>query len=113
MARRTMVVLTDDVDGSEAVETVVFGLDGVQYEIDLSEANAAALRRAAGLYIENGRRTGGRRGTPAATVAASAPRTSGVNSVAVRAWARAHGIDVPARGRVKAEIVEQFLAAGN
>ena len=37
MARKVQVILTDDVDGSEAAETVNFGLDGVTYEIDLSD----------------------------------------------------------------------------
>src|SRR5829696_9711830 len=43
MASRTVLVLTDDTDGSEAQVTVNFGLDGTQYEIDLSEANAKKL----------------------------------------------------------------------
>ena len=44
MARRTVVEHTDDLDGSAATETVAFGLDGVDYEIDLSARNAARLR---------------------------------------------------------------------
>ena len=44
MARKVQVVLTDDVDGGEASETVNFALDGVTYEIDLSDENAAKLR---------------------------------------------------------------------
>ncbi|WP_305775689.1 histone-like nucleoid-structuring protein Lsr2 [Pseudarthrobacter sp. NamE5] len=31
-----VVVLEDDLDGSEAVETVQFAVDGADYEIDLS-----------------------------------------------------------------------------
>src|SRR4051812_41204704 len=44
MAQRVEVVLIDDVDGGEAAETVAFALDGANYEIDLSEENAAKLR---------------------------------------------------------------------
>src|SRR5690625_8015900 len=44
MAQKVKVLLIDDVDGTDAVETVSFGLDGVQYEIDLNEENAAKLR---------------------------------------------------------------------
>ena len=44
MAQKVMVTLVDDLDGSEAGETVEFGLDGAFYEIDLSEGNAERLR---------------------------------------------------------------------
>ncbi len=61
MAQRVNVVLVDDIDGNDAVETVTFALDGVEYEIDLSEGNADKLREALSLYIGHARRTGGRR----------------------------------------------------
>ena len=48
MAQQVNVVLVDDLDGSEAGETVVFGLDGTTYEIDLSEKNAKKLRNREG-----------------------------------------------------------------
>lgn len=44
MAQKTQVILVDDVDGSEANQTVTFALDGVTYEIDLNDEHAAALR---------------------------------------------------------------------
>lgn len=44
MARKTQVLLVDDIDGSDATNTVTFGLDGVSYEIDLNEDNARQLR---------------------------------------------------------------------
>jgi hypothetical protein len=43
MAQRTQVVFTDDVDGSEAIGTVKFGLEGTAYEVDLSQKNADKL----------------------------------------------------------------------
>ena len=46
MAQKINVILVDDLDGSDAVETVSFGLDGSQYEIDLSKKNAEVLRKA-------------------------------------------------------------------
>ena len=46
MASRTTVTLVDDLDGTEAEQTVSFGLEGVDYEIDLSSAHAEALRDA-------------------------------------------------------------------
>ncbi|MFB9378126.1 Lsr2 family protein [Kineococcus gynurae] len=107
MAQRTTVILTDDVDGGAADQTVRFGLDGVDYEIDLSDDNAETLRRAYGLYVEHGRRTGGR-SVPAKPVA-----FTGVDNTAVRAWARAHGIEVPARGRIKQDVVDRYREAGH
>ena len=38
--RQTIVSLVDDLDGSDADQTVTFGIDGRSYEIDLSAANA-------------------------------------------------------------------------
>ena len=46
MAQKVRIILEDDLDGGPADETVRFGLDGGQYEIDLSNANAARLRDA-------------------------------------------------------------------
>jgi hypothetical protein len=109
VAQRTTVVLTDDVDGGEATETVQFGLDGVSYEIDLTAANAEKLRRSVELYVENARRSGGRR----SGAAAPASPVDGVDSTAVRAWAKENGIEVSERGRLKADVVQQFKDAGN
>jgi hypothetical protein len=58
MAKTVIVKLTDDLDGSDADETVSFGLDGKMYEIDLNKKNATALRKAIGEYIEKGRASG-------------------------------------------------------
>ena len=44
MAQKVNIILTDDLDGGEATETVRFALDGGQFEIDLSAENAQALR---------------------------------------------------------------------
>lgn len=37
MAQRMLVEMVDDIDGGEASQTVSFGLDGVSFEIDLSD----------------------------------------------------------------------------
>ncbi|NAZ84257.1 Lsr2 family protein [Kineococcus sp. R8] len=115
MAQRTTVVLTDDVDGGEASETVQFGIEGVQYEIDLNADNAEKLRRAVSLYVEHGRRVGGRRSSaPGGTGGGTAaPAGDGVDNAAVRAWAREQGIEVSDRGRIKSEVIQQFKDAGN
>lgn len=110
MAQRVNVVLVDDIDGNDASETVSFALDGVDYEIDLSEQHASELRNAVSLYIGHGRRTGGRRksGRRGSAPVASDEATSAAD---IRAWARENGWDVPERGRVSAEVREAYAAA--
>jgi hypothetical protein len=44
MAKKTVVLLEDDIDGSEATGTLSFALDGSDYEIDLNEGHAKELR---------------------------------------------------------------------
>ncbi len=63
MAKETITRLIDDLDGGEADETVKFGLDGVQYEIDLSKDNAAKLREALQPYVKAGSAGLGRHGS--------------------------------------------------
>ena len=111
MAQRVNVVLVDDLDGSDAVETVSFALDGVDYEIDLSEQHAGELRNALSLYIGHGRRTGGRRRKSSSGGSAKAPAAGGPSPSEIRAWARENGWDVPERGRVAADVREAYAAA--
>jgi hypothetical protein len=108
MAQRVNVILVDDLDGDDAAETVSFALDGVDYEIDLNESNAQALREAFARYIEAGRRVGGRRrkGQKVASGGSGGP-----SAADIRQWARANGWDVPERGRVSAEVREAYAAA--
>ena len=63
MAQRTQVILVDDIDGSEATQTVTFGIDGVTYEIDLNEEHAAALRELVEKWTAKTRRVSSRRNT--------------------------------------------------
>ncbi|MHC0431873.1 histone-like nucleoid-structuring protein Lsr2 [Streptomyces sp. O3] len=109
MAQKVQVLLVDDLDGGEADETVTFALDGKQYEIDLSTANAEKLRGALESYVKGGRRTGGRVGRGkgrAATAAAGSQDTA-----QIRAWAKANGYEVNDRGRVPASIREAYEKA--
>ena len=110
MAQKIHIILEDDLDGSEASETVTFGLDGTSYEIDLNDKNAAALRDALATYVGHGRKVGSapRRGRKSA---AAAPATSGPSAREIRDWARSNGHDVPDRGRVSAEVRDAFDAA--
>lgn len=107
MAQKVNIVLVDDLNGSEATETVTFGLDGTTYEIDLNDKNAAALRDVLSGYIGHGRKVGAaaRRGRRTAATA------SGPSAKEIRDWARANGHDVPDRGRVSAEVREAYEKA--
>lgn len=113
MARRTVVTLIDDLDGGTADETVNFTIDGKRLTIDLSTANAEALRRILRPYLEAGRRSTRRRPPRRTARATSTARADPVSPRAVRAWATAHDIPVNPRGQVPAQLVAQFREAGN
>ena len=109
MATKTNVLLVDDLTDQPADTTVAFGLDNKDYEIDLTEANADELRETLRKYVDAARKTGSSK-----TGRASARRTvTDVDPKAVRAWAAANGREVSSRGRIPAEVVEAYRAAGN
>jgi hypothetical protein len=111
MAQKVTIVLTDDIDGGDADETITFGLDGAKYEIDLSATNAAKLCDALAPYIGAGRKLarghgggrgrGGRRGG----------HDGGTSPAEIRAWAKSNGYSVPERGRIPSDVREAFEAA--
>ena len=111
MAQKVQIILEDDIDGSEATETVSFGLDGTSYEIDLNAKNSAALRDALATYVGHGRKVAsGGRGRRSSAKGTSAAR--GEHSAReIRDWARSNGLEVPDRGRVPASVREAFEAA--
>jgi hypothetical protein len=106
MAQRVEVILIDDIDGSSAVETITFGLDGVSYEIDLSEEHAKRLRDDFAQWTGHARRTQGGRRT---TTRRAGTRRSNVSEI--REWARANGYKVSDRGRISAEVQEAYAKA--
>lgn len=106
MAQRVQILLEDDVDGSEASETIAFALDGKTYEIDLSAENSAHLRDDIGAWTKHARPVRGRAG--AATRRAS-HATGDLGRI--REWGRKNGFKVSDRGRVSAEIQEAYARA--
>lgn len=104
MARKTQVLLVDDIDGSDATNTVTFGLDGVAYEIDLNDDNAQQLRSTLEKWTALARRTGGRakRGTGVGT---------GSDAAKIRQWAVENGYEVSERGRIRADVREAYAKA--
>lgn len=111
LARRVIKELIDDIDdidGSEATETVRFSYRGTDYEVDLSERHSAKMDKALARYIAAARKVKGTR--PGRSVVARAI-SGGVDSKVVREWARGEGIEVSDRGRVPADVVGQYLEA--
>lgn len=113
MAKKVEVHLVDDLDGSEAANTVSFALDGRNYEIDLSTDNANRLRGSLTEFIEAARRAG----NPAAPRAtrrdrSAEPQPTGPSkrerTAAIRTWARERGHAVAERGRIPHTIVEAY-----
>jgi hypothetical protein len=92
--------LEDDLDGSRADQTVIFALEGISYEIDLSDAHANNLRSAFRPYIEAARKVSLSRLRGRRTHERKAP-----SSVQVRAWSEEQGLPVNARGKIRADVL--------
>jgi nucleoid-associated protein Lsr2 len=108
VAKHVNVMLVDDLDGSAAQETVSFGLDGRQYDVDLSAANAAQLRDALAAFVAVARRGSGRVRQRPVGVNAARPVVDRERTAAVREWARAHGHEVSDRGRISKSVMEAY-----
>jgi hypothetical protein len=106
MATKIAVALEDDLEGGPADETVRFELGGTQYEIDLNKKNAKAFRKQLAPFVEHARRAG--RGQRRPRTSSSRQRSGDI-----RAWANEQGIAVSGRGRIPAEVVEQYEAAAS
>ena len=112
MAKQVITLLTDDLDGGEADRTVEFGLDGVNYTIDLSEKNAGKLRKALDPFLNSATRVG--RSPVASPIrrngASAGGRASRDENQAIREWANKNGHPVSERGRIPSHIVEAYHA---
>ena len=107
MAQKVQVLLLDDLDGSEATETVTFGLDGVSYEIDLSSGNAGRIRKELAQYVEHARKAGNAQARRRRRAQRRGPGAERAN----REWAKSRGFKVNERGRIPANIVAEYEAA--
>ena len=107
MAQKVNIVLVDDIDGSDATQTVTFGLDGASYEIDLNDQHATQLRDALAAYVGHARKVGGRAGARRAKASSG----DGASAKEIREWAKSNGHSVPERGRIPADVREAFEAA--
>lgn len=96
MARQVQIALIDDIDGSEATESIAFSIAGQHFEIDLNDEHAAQFHAALEPYIEAAR---------------SSKQTAASEAPAIRAWAKENNIKVNARGRLNADVVGAYNAA--
>ena len=113
MAKQTVITLTDDIDGSEAAETVEFGIDGQLYSIDLSKAHAEEIRDRLTAYQEFGTRLG-RYSTRSAAPAAPkrlVRRGDRDRNLDIRRWAEAQGLPIKARGKISDTVIAKYEAA--
>jgi hypothetical protein len=107
MAQKVHVEMLDDLDGSPASHTIPFGLDGVSYEIDLSDEHAATLREELARFITASRKTGGRK-VRVATGQSTVSTADRERSRAIRAWATENGWEISERGRISSEITNAY-----
>jgi hypothetical protein len=105
MAQKIQTLFIDDIDGGEAEGTIRFGLDGSEYEIDLSTRHSSELRSALDKYVSHARKLGG---TTRRSTTRGGQKSSAIDTVAVRAWARQSGYDIKDRGRVPADLVAKY-----
>jgi Lsr2 len=108
MSQKVNVLLVDDIDGSDADETIPFGLDGTHYEIDLNSGHTHELRGQLERYVKAARKVTGSAGRPARVRRAAA---NDIKNKEIRNWARQRGLEVNDRGRIPADIVAQYEAA--
>jgi hypothetical protein len=111
MAQKVNIVVTSDLSEAEGASTVLFGLDGTTYEIDLTDKEQAALRKALAQYVGAGRKVKGAPGRVNGTRRGSGRADGGPSPASIREWATAQGLDVPARGRIPQEVRDQYDAA--
>ncbi|GAB3150664.1 histone-like nucleoid-structuring protein Lsr2 [Microbispora hainanensis] len=108
------VILVDDLDHSEGDDVArrEFPLLNRTFAIDLSDANQQRLSEALAFIeevLENAREV--KQASRSKKAADTSPRLRGYTLTDVREWAREQGLDVPARGKMADEVIEQFIAA--
>ncbi|MFD7012617.1 Lsr2 family protein [Rhodococcus jostii] len=113
MARKVVVELVDDIDGTifgEDGENITFSVNGVDYEIDLKGKHASKFHKQIGFFIEHATRVGGRKRHSDRPVVSDAPPRRG-NGKEIRAWAAKQGYEISSRGRIPAGVEQAFQDA--
>lgn len=107
MSKKLIEKFYSDLSGNEITSdsaTVEFAFDGTSYEIDLTPAEKEKFRKAISTYIDAGRRVTAPRSRRPSSRSTRDPK-------AIRAWAIANNVDMPARGRIPQTVIEAYEAA--
>lgn len=108
MAKETITIVRDDLDGSENAKSYKFGWGDDQYEIDLSENNAKELQDFLAKYMSAGAKVTARLprsgGSPA-------PKSNKEELARVREWAAKEGLKVNPRGRISGDVLKAYQDA--
>ncbi len=113
MAEETITRLVDDLDGSDATQKVLLGLNGEWRALDLSDDNHRALLEALERYWEAALPVKGSGAARQDGTRRAAPKTKqrDYDLGFLREWAAEQKVTIPARGRIPGNVVEQFQAA--
>lgn len=93
MARKTIVIHTDDLGGNGAATPVQISLNGRKVTVDLNKRNLGDLERKLAKYFDAGQGNGP------------------TDNTEIRRWAEANGHTVGQRGRIPAAVRDAFLAS--
>ena len=113
MAQKVTTHLVDDLTGDTIDEgtghTVSFSFDGNHYEVDLSDDNTEALRKAFSDYVAAARKVSGRKTRSSGDTPTK--RGNSEELAKVREWANANGYEVSSRGRISQIVRDAYDAA--
>ena len=106
------VVVVDDITGEAGASTRRLRLDGVEYDIDLTDESFAGLQEQLRPYLEKARvvpiSKRGKSGPEGRGTPVRQKQELPAASSTIRAWAAANGIECPKRGRIPASVVERY-----
>ncbi|MBC2644487.1 MULTISPECIES: Lsr2 family protein [unclassified Rhodococcus (in: high G+C Gram-positive bacteria)] len=111
MARKVVVEMVDDIDGTvfgDDGESIHYAVEGVEYVIDLKDEHAKELRETFEYYIAHSTRVGGRKHRSDRQVNPATVRRSSGETQKIRAWAIEQGYEISSRGRIPTEIEQAF-----
>lgn len=111
MAQKVSIILTSDMSGAEADETVSFALDGTSYELDLTAKESDKFKGLFQDYIAVARKVSSGRGGKKSAASSSGSGRSKEELAAIREWAKNNGHEVSERGRIKQDIIDAYEAA--
>ena len=105
------VVVVDDLTGEPGALTRGLRLDGVEYEIDLTDASFKELQELLRPYLEAARVVRFKSGSTGSGRPVRKAQVLPSSTTTIRAWAGANGVACPHRGRIPAAVVAAYEQA--